>query len=167
MRIELLVPGTNDTAMGQMAMDTLAEAFVQINEQWLRTHPETPDLYESGVRYDLHADVQGPWQAIPRLYAMGRGDCEDIAAARTAELRVRHGIAARMCNQHWDHAWDASQEGRWSTHWLVCLPDGTVEDPSSRLSRGAPVLSPGDKLLGWSLLGAAALVAAGVVLYRR
>jgi hypothetical protein len=160
MAIEVIVPGDNSSAEGQLAMDTLAESLVQINEQWLRTHPETPNLYDSGVYYDLRADVQRPWQSIPRLYRMGRGDCEDIAAARTAELRVRHGIDARMCNQHWDHAWDASVEGGWGTHWLVCLPDGTVEDPSSKLSRGTPKVTLRAKRVALAI-GAATVV--GVV----
>ena len=166
MAIEVIVPGNNSSAEGQLAMDTLAESLVQINEQWLRMHPETPDLYDSGVYYDLREDVQRPWQSIPRLYRMGRGDCEDIAAARTAELRVRHGVNARMCNQHWDRSWDASVEGGWGTHWLVCLPDGTVEDPSSKLSRGKPKLSRKEWYLGMAVLGGA-LAGSAVLLLRR
>lgn len=163
MRIEIIVPGSNDSAEGQMALDTLAEGLVRINEQWLRTHPETPDLYKSGVRYDLHADVERPWQSIPKLYALQRGDCEDIAAARAAELRVRHGIQARVCNQHWNRAWAASKEGYWSTHWLVCLPDGTVEDPASRLSSGKPRVSTKERHLALIVGAVTALVAAALL----
>jgi hypothetical protein len=164
MRIEIIVPGSNSSPEGQLAMDTLGESLVQINEQWLRMHPETPDLFDSGVYYDLHEDVQRPWQSIPRLYKMGRGDCEDIAAARTAELRVRHGIDARMCNQHWQHAWDASSEGGWGTHWLVCLPDGTVEDPSSMLSRGTPRVSQRSKRIALAVAGATVVGVAAILL---
>ena len=149
-RVTLLVtfkvPGTQHDAAGQLALDQLAETLVQLNVDYLRTHPNTPTLAQSGVYYDLGADVQQPWLTIPEILAAGRGDCEDLAGWRAAERRIE-GIEAKMCPQGWLRTWQ-SGAGRWGIHWKVCLPDGTVEDPSAELARWAQPVGkePGDKI---------------------
>lgn len=57
----------------------------------------------------------------------GYGDCEDLAAARVAELRVKAGIKAVP--------WLKKKGKIW--HVLVRYPDGTLEDPSRKLGMGA------------------------------
>lgn len=136
MNVTFRLPGSTSDVDGQLALDQMAEALVQANVAYLQTHPDTPALYDSGVRYDLGADVQGPWQTVPAIIAHGRGDCEDLAGWRAAEYRVR-GVQARMCTQYWNQSWQ-SGAGRWGVHWKVCLPDGTVEDPSAKLATWAP-----------------------------
>jgi len=150
------LPGSTETPEGQMALDVAAEALTQINVQWLQLHPETPSLYESGIYYSLDSDTQKPWLSLPELYAAGRGDCEDIAFARAAELRVK-GIDARPCMMRWDQAWHASEEGKWKVHWVVCLPDGTQEDPASKLSKGPPAPPGRRERLGALALGVLAV----------
>jgi hypothetical protein len=78
-------------AILQFALDCLTAA----NTAWLLEHPETPLLYESGVRYTEEPPGVDEWLDIPEcLFRHARGlpiDCEDLACWRVAELRVRYG----------------------------------------------------------------------------
>lgn len=72
------------------------EALVSENARWLRGNPGAPWLYSSGVRYQMegaHPHIPGRpderFEPIPRVIELGEGDCEDLAAWRAAELRVR------------------------------------------------------------------------------
>lgn len=104
---------------------------------YLRFHPETPDLYDSGVVYkperrrvragkDLEYGEE--WQTIPWVIYRGYGDCEDLGSWRAAELREKYKIAAspfiktrRMPN------------GFWRAHVVVRWPNGQLEDPAAKL----------------------------------
>jgi hypothetical protein len=147
LQVTFQVPGSKRTAEGQLALDRMAEALVQLNVDYLRAHPDTPKLADSGVRYDLGADVQGPWLTIPMVLAAGRGDCEDLAAWRVAELRVQ-GVDAHMCALHWNTAWE-SGAGKWGIHWKVCRPDRSAEDPSEGLATWAPAVGGRPSDLVW------------------
>ena len=60
-------------------------------------------------------------------YRTGKGDCEDLAAAKVAEYRER-GIPANIRLTRRGRIW----------HVTVRLPNGMTEDPSKRLGmRGA------------------------------
>lgn len=68
-------------------------------DMYLYRSRSLPPLYQSGVRYRAeHEDFTSnrpveDWLAVDVLYERGCGDCEDLAAARCAELRLQ-GIAA-------------------------------------------------------------------------
>jgi len=102
---------------------SLLEALVTLNVDYLKRHPRTPALYRSGVRYRREPARTEEWRTIPIVRAQGFGDCEDLAAWRIAELREL-GIPAKPCFRY-------RQEGNKRIyHIMVCLPDGTGEDPS-------------------------------------
>lgn len=69
---------------------------------------------------------------IPALYRRGRGDCNELAPVRVAEL-WRAGIAATPYLTK-----DRNDRGGWSYHALVKWPDGSSEDPSLILGMGGP-----------------------------
>ena len=48
-----------------------------------------PPLYESGVRYQEDPPGKEDWKDIPAVLADGHGDCDRLAAWRTAELPDR------------------------------------------------------------------------------
>ena len=108
----------------------LLEALTQANELFLAAHPNTPPLYQSGVRYMQEPPGAEEWNTIPVCldeWQHGRGsDCEDLACWRVAELR-RAGIPATP-------SFFFRRRGELSIyHIIVRLPDGTREDPSSLL----------------------------------
>ena len=103
--------------------------LVDLNRYLYRTR-KLPPLYASGVRYAREADdyvARHPvedWQAVDVLYRTGKGDCEDIASARCAELR-NQGLPANI---------RLTRRGR---IWHVTVRVGDkVEDPSRRLGMG-------------------------------
>lgn len=114
----------------------LLEGLTRANEVYLRRHPDAPSLYKSGVTYQPEFGTE-EWQDIPTTLARGFGDCEDLAAYRCAEIRVRLGINAKP---HIRWRW---VNNGWRFHALVQWPDikdqygnvietGRIEDPSRR-----------------------------------
>lgn len=106
----------------------LLEALIKCNLIYLASHPLTPELYKSGVRYQREPRGKEEWQDIPTALKLLRGDCEDLAAWRVAELRYK-GIFAKG-HLKWYHSKSAIVT---LYHVLVKHPDGTIEDPSKRL----------------------------------
>jgi hypothetical protein len=108
------------------------------NIAWLKAHPETPDLYEAGVTYkpERHrenfkgqpTEYGEEWQTIPYVIYRGYGDCEDLGAWRSAELRAKYNIKASpfIKMRH-------MPDGFWRAHVVVRWPNGTIEDPSAKL----------------------------------
>lgn len=87
-----------------------------------------PPLYKSGVRYQREPKEQGRferWKTIKDLVMTGNGDCEDLASARVAELRMM-GIRAVPWLKRKGNTW----------HVVVKYPNGRIEDPSRRLGMG-------------------------------
>ena len=108
-------------------LTVLSEALVKLNMIQMK-RSRIPALYESGVRYSREAaPARGPrherFQTAAQVLRNRKGDCEDLAAYRVAELRLR-GIAARP--------WVIRASGR-VFHVQVRYPDGRIEDPSARL----------------------------------
>lgn len=102
----------------------LFEALVTANIAYLHEHPETPRLFESGIRYDEEAPGSEDWQDIPETLKRGKGDCEDLACWRIAELRVRdHEHAMAYLKR-------AERGDRVLYHVAVWRADGRLEDPS-------------------------------------
>lgn len=116
----------------------LLDALTEINERWLRAHPEAPSIYQGGVRYSAEPLGSELWRTLPVLLRERVGDCEDLACARAAELRVG-GTPARAVP-----LFVSRSRGRVGgpavdlIHIVVRHPDGTREDPSTRLGMNAP-----------------------------
>ena len=113
----------------------MLEGLVAMN-RWLLTQKAraegvgavSSNLYQRGIRYQREARDPKTgtrleqWRTYPELIEFGVGDCEDLAAARVAELRNK-GINARPWLERHGRMW----------HVVVRLPDGRIEDPSKRL----------------------------------
>lgn len=94
----------------------------------MQQEPEVQDLIERILRgVEIFLDV-------PALYSRGKGDCNELAPVRIAEL--------------WQAGVDASPhlirerngQGGWTYHSAVLWPDGSCEDPSRILGMGSPAL---------------------------
>ncbi len=171
--LSLFSPGDNPVE-SRRDLGWLLEALVQRNQAYLKDHPDTPLLYQSGVVYERPAqflggtpEVQvlkealGPKQYetkvaavlgimqqilggerfrdIGVLYARGKGDCDNVASARVAELR-QAGIKASPLL-----TWRRRLDGGYTYHVLVKWPDNfnindgpdsLREDPSLLLGMG-------------------------------
>jgi hypothetical protein len=116
-----------DVPAREAVLRLMMEALIGANVAYLRLHPETPRLYESGVRYEEEPGLQDDWNDIPETLSLGVGDCEDLAAWRIAELRVTGELAAMP-------RVSVFTEGRRITyHIAVRRAAGPVEDPSREL----------------------------------
>lgn len=123
-----LFKGEHDRPLSHETLRTLLFALMRADELYLRTHPDTPLLYQSGVRYQEEPPGQEDWQDIPTCLQLKIGDCEDLACWRAAELRVRYGIQAVPT-----FIWKKRSNGGYLYHILVKYPDGRIEDPSRTL----------------------------------
>jgi hypothetical protein len=106
-------------------------ALVISNAYYLKKHPNTPLLYQSGVKYapEPNAGKYEEFASIATCLQRGWGDCDDLAAWRAAEIRVREGRPANIL-VYW-----RKREGA-GTIWHVQVrrPDtGECEDPSRLL----------------------------------
>jgi hypothetical protein len=107
-----------------IALNHLLEGLSAVNELWLREHPSSPWLYESGVRYEEEPPGRDDWQDIPETLHRRTGDCEDLGCWRIAELRTRRG-------EHATPYVKRSVTGpRTVYHVAVRRADGSLEDPS-------------------------------------
>lgn len=84
-----------------------------------------PPLYRSGVRYVREPDGREWWQTILDNLRERQGDCEDLGAARAAELidtgEDPHAKA------------EAIQTGPLMFHAITVRSSGELEDPSAAL----------------------------------
>lgn len=115
-----------DRKRSQRCVLWLMEALTQINVMWIKTHPNTPELYSTPIHYEPEPPNQEVWQDIPTLLERGKGDCEDLACYRAGELRAA-GINVRPYIK-----WRKEGES-YVYHAVVMWPDGRVEDPSLAL----------------------------------
>lgn len=123
------------------ALREMLETLVKINVGWITTHPtEFEPLYpfaaRTGLRWEPEKGTED-WLSIPCIYQAKKDrkpvDCEDLACARVAELRLGLGghplgkvraiadIRGRVVN------------GQVRMHCFVKYPDGSIEDPSKKL----------------------------------
>lgn len=103
--------------------------LVKLNRAELQRY-KLPWLYKSGVRYRREPKIPGraeDWQTITQLIQSGYADCEDLAAARAAELQIKKGIKAIPWLKKKGKVW----------HVMVRYPDGKLEDPSRILGMHA------------------------------
>ncbi len=120
MQIRLQVPARPRLLEGML------EGLCAVNYALMRKRPYPP-LYSSGIRYEREGRA-GPerWLIAPQLVKKKRGDCEDLAAYRCAELRMK-GEPARV---------RVVRTGNKTLHAVVQRADGRIEDPSRRLGMG-------------------------------
>jgi hypothetical protein len=98
-------------------------ALLALSVRDLTARPQAP-LYSSGVRYRREPGTRDVWKLPSMTAADGYGDCEDLAAWRAAELRLR-GIKATPVFL------PLGRLGNW--HAVVRWPNGQLEDPSAML----------------------------------
>lgn len=127
--IGLLLP-TRGT-LAKRAIESAVETLARSNEQYLRANPDTPKLFQSGVKYQRERKLFGAaerWQTIPEILKAKSGDCEDLAAWLIAELRTL-GYDARP------HIIPAGKTpGRWHIQVAVIINKRKlVLDPSAKL----------------------------------
>lgn len=132
----------------QKALLALYRVNVALLEEW---PDHWPRLYDSGVRWQLERDPRSQggedWHPLNELYD-GRetADCEDIAAARAAEMTVLDGIPAVPRLTYVDGGY----------HIVVQLEDGTIEDPSVILGMSRPIdlgrVESGRARRGWRVV---------------
>jgi hypothetical protein len=115
----------SDAEQSVHALLWLLEVLAQVNQAYLAEHPETPSLYDSGIRYVPEEGTE-EWQDIPTNIERGSGDCEDLAAHITAEMRNK-GTPAKPYLR-----WQI-RKGSYRMHALSQFPDGSIEDPSLKL----------------------------------
>lgn len=118
---------------GERKLRALLGALVILDLEWLRLHPQTPELYRAGVVYKREPAPREVWQDIPTILGRRQGDCEDLACWRVAEIRTKRGLKARPIPQG-----RKGPDGTLHYHIVVRWPDGTIEDPSKRLGMGGP-----------------------------
>lgn len=119
------------------------EGLVRVNQRILRGEipgekADHPALYASGVRYKR--EPRDVWRHIGDVMRAGWGDCEDLAAARVAQLR-ESGEDPRAYVAVY-------QSGPRRYHAIVARGDGTTEDPSKKLGMKPRGMSPMGKLEG-------------------
>lgn len=112
-------------AYAERTLRQLMRQLVRDNMTYLRENPDTPLLYEAGLMYREDPPGCELWQDIPSLYRARGGDCEDLVAARVAELRIA-GVKAR-------ERWSLQEtEEEVMYHLDIVTPEG-IEDPSRLL----------------------------------
>lgn len=135
-------PGNEQVS--NVVLEALLECLVQINVAMMKSRP-FPDLYRSHVRYKQEPLGEENWRDAAIVLATGFGDCEDLAAYRVAELRVKHGVPAK-CVFRWKTFNVQTSTGPRKVklyHILVGVWQGNqllLEDPSKKL--GMPSHAP-------------------------
>lgn len=119
-RLDMVVPAIPEALEGAL------EGLVLINDT-LMDRSALPPLYFSGVRYRRER-AGDRWQTCEQVYSNRSGDCEDLCAWRTAELR-RAGELDAMCI--------VRKAGPKMWHVLVLRSNGSIEDPSKILGMGS------------------------------
>lgn len=107
--------------LGGWSLGPLLEAGTQINQELIRRFG-LPPLFRSGVRYEREPPGQEIWLIGDLLDIRGRGDCEDLAMRRAAELREAGEHSAKA-------VWKKIP-GRNLFHIVTQRGDGTEEDTS-------------------------------------
>lgn len=119
-------------AASERALDRWLEMLVQQNLDYLREHPETPRLRDSGVRY-FHEGIVDEWMDIPEALHEGVTDCKSLAAWRVAELRLSGEDPDARCTKKLAVVDDPDAGQLMLYHVIVQRSDGCIEDPSTEL----------------------------------
>jgi hypothetical protein len=91
------------TPLDVKSLNILLECLTLLNQHYLYENPSTPQLYRSGVRYQMEPPGSEDWLTIPEVLSRGVGDCEDLACWLAAEYRnqgyIAQPFAARVPNR--------------------------------------------------------------------
>lgn len=106
----------------------LLESLIGANRETLKTRPDIPPLYQSGVRYRNEPLGYEWFDDILICLGRGWGDCDDLVAWRIAELREQGELAEIHM------VWQPGMQTRTRLfHVLVRRENGEIEDPSAIL----------------------------------
>lgn len=75
-------------------MAPVLAALIDRNRSFLRSHPQTPALYDAGVRYQRDQAGVEDWCPIPEVLRRRAADCKSLACWRVAELQALGEYAA-------------------------------------------------------------------------
>ena len=84
-----LFDGDQELDLSHRVLTLMLHALTIIDMRYLVQNPDTPPLYEMGVRYEYEPEGREDWQDVPTNWARKEADCEDLACHRAAELRVQ------------------------------------------------------------------------------
>lgn len=88
----------------------LLETLVNINYLYLKEFPQTPRIYQSGIKYQPEKYGAEDFKDIGQLLEEAKqtgdlvGDCEDLAAWRVAEARAMDGLGPNEAFIEWIEA---------------------------------------------------------------
>jgi len=119
----------------ERALDRWLEALTQQDVDYLREHPDTPRLYDSGVRYyhsgrGSDSGLVDEWLDVPEAMSEGVADCKSLAAWLAAEYRVRGTDPGARCTKKFAEVDDPDVGRLLLYHVLTLRSDGSIEDPS-------------------------------------
>lgn len=126
-----------DSARSRYVLCLLIETLAKINLSLLIQTDTDPDvrapfplLLSPAARVEYRPEPEGEeeWPDITRIYPRGWGDCEDLAAARLAEVWHSGESGAEPYIR-----WRVQPDGRYCFHALLKRANGTIEDPSEQL----------------------------------
>lgn len=123
MRIRLAIPAR---AVSAPALDAALEAATRANETLMAqgAAPSLTDMIRGGVRWKPEPFNDGEhFDLAPTVARRGWGDCDDLATALAAEMRLQGDEGARAFVRR-----SRSSPNRW--HALVRAGDGREYDPS-------------------------------------
>lgn len=159
---------SNDPQKIPFILGPMLESLSLINCDYLKRNPAAPWLYRAGLRYqreksywkDGKLQPQEDWRDFPAILRHGGGDCEDLACARVAELRVRcrqpaRPIVTAQFVRHWTDrqgrplppGMQPNPRDHVAPHWLYHIKVGVGlwrEDPSRLLGMGTSAELPND-----------------------
>jgi hypothetical protein len=116
--VTMRVPVSRDSI--RAALEGLCALNFQVMRQAIELGGGFPPLYESPIVYRKEKRGYEDWQNAIELLRAGRGDCEELAGYRVAELRNDGEPAMPFV--------DVTPRG--SFHALVERANGELEDPS-------------------------------------
>lgn len=125
-------------AASERVLDRWLESLTLQDLDYLREHPDTPRLYDSGVRYyhSGRGDSSGvvdEWQDIPEAMNEGATDCKSLSAWLAAEYRFRGTDPGARCCKKFALVDDPDVGSLLLYHVQVQRSDGRIEDPSREL----------------------------------
>lgn len=128
----------------QLLLDTLMRANMLIMKSEARP---LPLLYQSGVRYQAEPRGVEDWRDCIEVVKRMRADCEDLAAYRAAELRVRHGMNARPRFKFWQDPNNLEQRYHCVVQYSLPMGGFTTPQHAKNVSPGIWEEDP-SKVLG-------------------
>lgn len=103
-------------------LEAFLEGMTALNTAIIRVE-NLPSVYDV-ARYKREPRGREEWLHAAQVAKRGTGDCEDLAAYRAAELRVREGEPARV---------QVIRTGARTLHAVVERADGSIEDVAKAL----------------------------------